>query len=44
VVSAVLIHRGSAESKDSDERIEQQLKDVIARLEALSEEPSRSAK
>ena len=44
VLSSVLIHRGSAESKDGEERIEGQLKEVIARLDAMSEEPTRSAK
>jgi hypothetical protein len=44
VVSAVLIHRGSAESKDGDERIERQLKKVIARLDAMRDEPTRSAR
>jgi hypothetical protein len=44
VLSAVLIHRGSAESKDTEERIERQLNEVIARLDAMSDEPTRSAK
>ena len=35
VLSAVLIHRGSAESKDSDERMEAALKRIEARLEKL---------
>jgi hypothetical protein len=36
VLSAVLIHRGSAESKDSDERMEQQLQEINRKLDALS--------
>jgi hypothetical protein len=44
VVSAVLIHRGSAESKDGDERIERQLKEIIARLDAMRDEPTRSSR
>jgi hypothetical protein len=37
VLSAVLIHRGSAESKDSDERMEEALKRIEKRLERLEE-------
>jgi hypothetical protein len=40
VLSAVLIHRGSAESKDGAERIERQLKEISARLDALTAERS----
>ena len=35
VLSAVLIHRGSAESKDSDDRMEESLRRIERRLEAL---------
>jgi hypothetical protein len=34
VLAAAYIHRGSAESKDSDDRMEQMLKDIKAKLEA----------
>ena len=43
VLSAVLIHRGSAESKDSDDRIEAKLDAIAERLNALearSNDPS----
>ena len=43
VLSAVLIHRGSAESRDTEERIERRLDEVMARLDALADEPTRSA-
>jgi hypothetical protein len=42
VLSAVLIHRGSAESKDSDERMERTLQEIKERLDALTEEQARS--
>jgi branched-subunit amino acid ABC-type transport system permease component len=35
VFSAVLIHKGSAESKDSDDRMEETLKRIERRLDAL---------
>jgi branched-subunit amino acid ABC-type transport system permease component len=35
VLSALLIHRGSAESKDSDDRIEKKIDDIAARLDEL---------
>jgi hypothetical protein len=35
VMSALLIHRGSAESKDSDERMQQSLQRIEERLEEL---------
>jgi hypothetical protein len=35
VLSALLIHRGSAESKDSDERIEQKIDRIAERLDVL---------
>jgi uncharacterized protein DUF6766 len=35
VLSAILIHRGSAESKDGPERMEQMLKDISRRLDEL---------
>ena len=33
-LAALFVHRGSAESKDSDERMEQMLKDIKAKLDA----------
>lgn len=39
VLSAVLIHRGSAESKDSDERMEQALDRIEAALATGPEDP-----
>jgi hypothetical protein len=36
VLSAVLIHRGSAESKDSEERIEKKLDELAQRLDDLT--------
>jgi Domain of unknown function (DUF6766) len=36
VLSAVLIHHGSAESKDSDERMERQLTEINRKLDELS--------
>jgi hypothetical protein len=42
VLSAVLIHRGSAESKDGDERIERRLEEISARLDALATERSEA--
>ena len=41
VLSAVLIHRGSAESKDSDDRIERKLDDIRRRLDEVESSPSR---
>jgi len=35
VLSALLIHRGSAESKDSDDRIERKIDDIAKRLDEL---------
>jgi hypothetical protein len=35
VLSAVLIHRGSAESRDSDDRVEAQLDEIKQRLDRL---------
>jgi succinate dehydrogenase hydrophobic anchor subunit len=35
VLSAVLIHRGSAESKDSDDRMEKKLDDIVDRLDEM---------
>lgn len=40
VFSAVLIHRGSAESKDSDDRMEASLRRIEDRLGTLPEAPS----
>jgi hypothetical protein len=37
VLSALLIHRGSAESKDSDERMEASLQRIEERLKALEQ-------
>ncbi len=37
VLAAVLIHRGSAESRDSEDRIEAQLKEISSRLDALAD-------
>ena len=34
VLAAAYIHRGSSESKDSDDRMEQMLKDIKSKLEA----------
>jgi hypothetical protein len=36
VLSALLIHRGSAESKDSDDRIERKIDEISKRLDELS--------
>jgi uncharacterized membrane protein YraQ (UPF0718 family) len=36
VLAALLIHRGSGESKDSDERMEETLKRIEERLDALT--------
>jgi hypothetical protein len=36
VLAALLIHRGSSESKDSDERMEEMLKRIEKRLEAVN--------
>jgi len=33
-LAALYLHRGSAESKDSDERVEQMLKEIKAKLDA----------
>ena len=38
VLAAVLIHKGSAESKDSDEQIQQALRRIEKRLGALEEQ------
>lgn len=38
VFSAVLIHRGSAESKDSDDRVEQKIDAIARQLEELKQE------
>ena len=35
VLSALLIHRGSAESRDSDDRIEKKIDDIATRLDEL---------
>jgi succinate dehydrogenase hydrophobic anchor subunit len=35
VLAALLIHRGSAESKDSDDRMEKKIDDIAKRLEEL---------
>jgi hypothetical protein len=35
VLSAILIHHGSAESKDSDDRMEQTLRRIEQRLDQL---------
>jgi branched-subunit amino acid ABC-type transport system permease component len=35
VLSALLIHRGSAESKDSDERLEEKIDDIVRRLDEI---------
>jgi succinate dehydrogenase hydrophobic anchor subunit len=35
VLSALLIHRGSAESKDSDDRMEKKIDDIAKRLDEL---------
>jgi succinate dehydrogenase hydrophobic anchor subunit len=35
VLSALLIHRGSAESKDSDDRMERKIDDIAKRLDEL---------
>ena len=42
VLSALLIHRDSAESKDSDERLEAKVDDIARRLDALTGERSTS--
>jgi Na+/phosphate symporter len=39
VLAALLIHRGSAESKDGDERMEASLKRIEKRLDELSPSP-----
>jgi branched-subunit amino acid ABC-type transport system permease component len=36
VLSALLIHRGSAESKDSDDRMEKKIDDIAKRLDELN--------
>jgi hypothetical protein len=38
VLAAVLIHRGSAESRDSEDRIEAQLKEIAQKVDELVEE------
>jgi cytochrome bd-type quinol oxidase subunit 2 len=42
VLSAILIHRGSAESKDSDDRMEEALKRIEKRLDELDRQSARS--
>jgi Domain of unknown function (DUF6766) len=44
VLSSVLIHKGSAESKDSDEEIKELLTSIEKKLDALEAEPKRSRK
>lgn len=39
VFSAVLIHRGSAESKDSDDRMEEALQRIEKKLDELEARP-----
>jgi hypothetical protein len=41
VFSAVLIHKGSAESKDSDDRMEETLRRIERRLDALDVDAAR---
>ncbi len=41
VLSAVLIHRGSAESKDSEDRIERKIDEIRKRLDEVESSPSR---
>ena len=42
VLSAMLIHRGSAESKDSDDRLEGKVDDILKRLDALEPGETRA--
>ena len=42
VLSAILIHRGSAESKDTDNRMEEALKRIEKRLDELDRPTARS--
>jgi hypothetical protein len=44
VFSAVLIHRGSAESKDSDDRMEEALQRIEKKLDELEARPSAQAR
>jgi hypothetical protein len=44
VLSAFFIHRGSAESKDSDERMQRSLDRIEKRLQALEEGDRSKAK
>ena len=41
VLAALLIHRDSAESKDSDERIERKIDDIVRRLDDMDAARSR---
>jgi len=43
VLSAILIHRGSAESKDSDDRMEEALKRIEKRLDELDSSAGRAS-
>jgi hypothetical protein len=43
VLSAMLIHRGSAESKDSDDRLEVKVDDILKRLDALEPDEETAA-
>lgn len=43
VFSAVLIHRGSAESKDSDDRMEEALQRIEKKLDELEARPQAQA-
>lgn len=43
VLSAVLIHRGSAESKDSDDRMEEALQRIERKLDELDSRPQARA-
>jgi len=43
VLSALLIHRGSAESKDSDDRMEKKIDDIAKRLDEMdAREPTKA--
>jgi len=43
VLSALLIHRGSAESKDSDDRMEKKIDDIAKRLDDMDARESTKA-
>jgi succinate dehydrogenase hydrophobic anchor subunit len=43
VLSALLIHRGSAESKDSDDRMEKKIDDIAKRLDEMDARESTKA-